>query len=126
MREIRFRGIDADTAEWHYGDIAHHDGIVSHICQHPADGSMRVMQLRPETIGQYTGLKDRKGKEIFEGDIVWWRDMEPFGSVFFDDGAFKVSSPDSDSWELLIDKLIGVEVIGNIHDNPELMEGADV
>lgn len=72
---------------------------------------------------QFTGLHDRNGKEIYEGDIIWWGkdDHAPVSYVFYDDGAFKVSDPESDTWELLIDVLNGAEVIGNIYENPELL-----
>ncbi|TYO95144.1 YopX protein [Desulfallas thermosapovorans DSM 6562] len=85
MREIKFRGKSSKTRQWFYGDICHHDGVVSHISQHPADGSMVIHDLIPETIGRYTGLSD---------------------VVEYDEEGFWI--PNS-------------KVIGNIHDNPELM-----
>ncbi len=76
-------------------------------------------------IEQYTGLKDNNGKEIYEGDIVRYADdYEENAEVVFDDGGFQVE------WPINIERLEGditcmMEVIGNIHENPELIGGEE-
>ena len=136
MREILFRGKRLDNGEWVYGYYVH-IGPVS--CQRtyiiPEYASaLYVNEVYPSTVGQYTGLKDNNGKRIFEGDIVtqnWYDHDEPsddsFGEVVFCeyDCSFSVMDIQKDGivplgrchayhWE--------AEVIGNITDNPELLE----
>lgn len=130
MHEIIFRGKRIDNGEWvegaymphyystRYGKVAAiftNDDVLCKTYRFPVD---------PSTVGQYTGLKDKNGKRIFEGDIVkgedaLLRDIEIFGYVCFKDGSFVISD-DLITHYRWID--YEVEVIGNIHDNPELME----
>lgn len=135
MREIKFRA--KSGTQWRYGDLYHNergelvvyepktsgqtlDGV-------PFDG-WRI-KVNPETVGQYTGLRDYKGNEIFEGDILQkrdelaWRTVDR-GLVFWHSGecrwcvemrdglVFSLTSRKSNTWR----------VIGNIHDNPDLLE----
>ncbi|HAP4420323.1 TPA: DNA-packaging protein [Enterococcus faecalis] len=70
---------------------------------------------------QSTGLKDKNGVEIFEGDIGWDDHQEVHGQVIFENGAFKYE------WENISEDLFeatnDIEIVGNIHENPELLEG---
>lgn len=117
MREILFRG-KTKSGEWVEGAPIFwlkEACIVRDFC---IDGSYTV-RVEAKTIGQYTGLT-AKGKKIFEGDIVKV-------SIYYDVGCYphtdiktiEVKMPDI--YKINIEKCI--EVIGNIHDNPELLEG---
>ena len=143
MREILFRGKRIDNGEWVYGSFCMDaieqfnglcgvDGFIR--LYDKAKGKMQTYEVDRETVGQYTGLMDKNGKRIFEGDIVaqnWYDYDEPrddsFGKVVFCeyDCSFSVMDVNKDGfmplgrcgsyhWE--------VEVIGNVHDNPELLE----
>ena len=141
MRDILFRGKRIDNGEWVEGDICHHDGVGSYIGQHPADGSMVCFDLDSTTVGQYTGLT-ANGKRIFEGDIIKFGETPLV--VFWNDEAFSwhakkcIGNPtmqyffNCTNWdytelgwvaaEVPCTGRMTTEVIGNIHDNPELLE----
>lgn len=132
MREILFRGKRVDNGEWVYGfyanipELSGKDFIVS-------INSGLLMEVIPETVGQYTGLTDENGKRIFEGDIVRGKDYtgdRREGSVFYDNyNAMYMIKPNTKSDYREVNCLTSLtpaeaylEVIGNIHDNPELLE----
>ena len=134
MREILFRGKRIDNGEWVEGAYFPDKNGDALICTNiiagtPIDESAMCITwgVDPATIGQYTGLTDRNGQKIFEGDVVLKRTYlgkKPF-PVTFGGGMFHCGFGGGSSTALhrysLEDKQI--EVIGNIHDNPELMEG---
>ena len=134
MREIKFRGKDIKTGIWIYGSliINKHSGIHS-IFQ--VDKKMvtikNIYTVDEKTVGQYTGLKDKNGKEIYEGDIAVHRDYECYGYVVFsgDESAFAFlvitgsnNKGPTTEFEWLYDYADGLEIIGDIYENPELLE----
>lgn len=117
-----------DNGEWVQGGLLIHDTDMATIFnQHLADGSLQGFEVDPSTICQCTGLKDRNGKLIWENDIVnclteeccgyiGWNESEAgfYFNVLLEDGRFEE--------EHIYDYQDGIEVIGNIFDNPELLE----
>lgn len=139
MREILFRGKRCDNGEWLEGwyqppvSGTHIDGRKENLGASIAfvdyDGFLEDAFIIPETVGQFTGLTDKNGKKIFEGDIVLYpwneQDKPERFTIKFKDGQF-VASPvkeTEDYWDFMVGGYSKeMEIIGNIHDNPELLE----
>lgn len=128
-REIIFRGKRKDTGKWIEGDV--HlwgpDAFIFSALDFP-DGP-DWYEVDPETVGQYAGQNDKNGKQVFEGDII----LVTSGGIDEDDGNAVIVWDDETSrfiieWHRIVsdfDSFYGhdMEVIGNIHDNPELLGG---
>ena len=134
MREIKFRGrgvfvFDATHSNWYYGYLLRKRDVRFTIRTHDED---REFYVDPATVGQFTGLKDSEDKEIYEGDVVrvdsygeesihkivygdYWQypafDLEPY----LDCESNGVSY-------CMADNETTITVIGNVHDNPDLLE----
>ena len=138
MREILFRGKRADNGEWIYGSL-----LVDYpCCKNGVDETVKLysildfktneeevkkVEVIPETVGQYTGLTDKNGKKIFEGDILSYieeietrsRGKETLKGIYEVKFEYCGFSP--------LDCLAcnHLEIIGNIYDNPELLKGCE-
>lgn len=114
MRQIKFRGKRTDTGEWVEGDLIHRDAAPKSISNIQIAG----YGVQPETVGQFTELFDKNGKEIFEGDVVSFRGdqysvkmIEGGCYMLFHHGDFKAFG--------LIRCNGECEIIGNIYDTSE-------
>jgi uncharacterized phage protein (TIGR01671 family) len=126
MREILFRGQRCDNGEWIFGFLVSENNIGNWVECHP---------VIPTTVGQFTGLTDMNGKKIFEGDFVKEQDVVHNGEIQIPGHIFSVVMRkgcwcvipiyDTEEWDFLNGYLPFLEVIGNIHDNPELLGGAE-
>lgn len=121
MREILFRGKRKDNGEWVYGDLTHSIYKIRDTCVGRYGSEIGMHQVDPATVGQYTGLTDKNGKRIFEGDVVAYPDYGNL-AVVWDDGTFQLMYADT-FYDLLDCGTSGMcIVIGNTRDNPELLE----
>ncbi|EBF5160912.1 hypothetical protein FH001_13095 [Listeria monocytogenes] len=143
MREIEFRGkaihpnsLEQIVGSWAYGGIFENKIITRNLdMDSHYHGFISEIEIDIKTIGQYTGLKDKNGKKIFEGDIVAFSEddfhvfnsqVEYFSEVGYPAFDIKVPSTyyfDSNVFsEVSMSGLYEIEIIGNIHENPELLE----
>ena len=138
MREILFRGKRTDNGEWVYGNLVRGcDEKYVYIVEFGNKEMCRnYVNVNPDTVGQYTGLKDKNGTKIFEGDIVLvpyidpifkctWNDTSPCerATVKHCNGMFYVEYIESGD-KFTLSAMDGyMKIIGNIYDNPELLGG---
>ena len=121
MREILFRGKREDNGRWIQGDYQHFH-IENDIYVYIGRWGEEMRSVKPETVGQFTGLTDKNGTKIFEGDIlsengylfvvVWDQAWARF-KLQHDGRCYQYPE-----WN----RGIQMEIVGNIHDNPELLE----
>lgn len=129
MREIKFRGKRLDNGEWLYGSLVILNGryfIFDDANRHEVD---------PTTVGEFTGLKDKNGKEIYEGDVIrspLSEDKTRPHRIFYHTGNAAFMGALVDRKELCYLRLdqdwiykFGKEVISNIRDNPEFLKGGE-
>lgn len=155
MREIKFRGKCICSDEWVYGDLIHkrHDRDALMIQDENGLGNDVV----PESVGQFTGLHDKNGKEIYEGDVLFVREWKNLAMGMFDHEEREMFSLEDCKGELLYESqrvvyleegamcagdyyistlwdkqdkrhqypIFEVEVIGNIHDTPNLLSNGN-
>ena len=138
MREIKFRGKSKNVNEWCYGTyIFTDDNTNDPFRTRPLKESHRIVfwvagdwnmggwdyeEVIPETIGQYTGLKDKNGKEIYEGDIVTFDNhLQGISQIVYNYAGFDAESK---NYRTALRPMLNnhIKVISNIHDDPELIK----
>lgn len=136
MRQIKFRGKCKDTGEWIYGDLVRNiEGDVAVIppYQMNMNNTCSDYEVEIDTVGQFTGLYDKNGSPIYEGDIVNIHDShETCGIVEYRDNIAsfvlcreKVKNKhkgDGTDYQLYAGRQKRYEIIGNKYDNPELIK----
>ena len=136
MREIKFRAWHKEKKKMlSYGELFNIDCSGEYPFLALAAGHYEdcIEPLKVELM-QYTGLQDTNGVDIYEGDIInlsyeyfdgHFRDNEIVGKVYFEDSSFRMSYKKYDEireWRIDEPEILSIEVIGNIYENPELLE----
>lgn len=135
LRNIIFRGKRINrNGEWGYGDLRRYGGN-TWVFPHNQDAAYDADMVDPTTVGEFTGLTDKNGKGIFEGDIISYdyiRYVEPQkteGRVFYKNGSFLVNVYVGAVISMPLGYLFGddvkentIEIVGNIHDMPDFQE----
>lgn len=130
MRPIKFRGKSRHTGKWFYGNLYVEDSFGrTRICT----PGRSCLDIDPKTVGQFIGLYDKDGKEIYEGDILrfgnspsdvcevkWNESIAAFCIRFYFDDEISIRL--LGEW---VECEKNIAIIGNIHDNPELMKGGE-
>lgn len=137
MRTIKFRGKRIKDGKWIYGNLANYSSnflslninkfvIFENIASFATDNFGFVVddcEVVHDTIGQFTGLFDNDGKEIYEGDIFQVKAYEPKFEVFFKNGVFEYRQIGIPNRPYPLRRIyFDSYVLGNIHDNPELLK----
>lgn len=152
MREILFRGKRLDNGEWVEGCFGQHTSLDAFIIVRPYPAmsggwdALGFYEVDPETVGQYTGLEDRNGRRIFDGDllngfsypflrdgdnahnyfaeVVWFDNSPAFGLYTHKNPLSAVRGISAGNCDYMEEfDSSDWEVIGNIHDNPKLLGG---
>lgn len=134
MREIKFRGRNPLTKQWEYGFLITVDLsseklsknltaiIKENAWYEPSEGIGEFKLVEPETVGQFAGLKDLNNKESFEDDLIQnSRDKEVY-KIFWHKYRGQWMCSSKNRTRKLSDVINDAFIIGNIHDNPELLE----
>ena len=117
-REILFKGKSKRTGEWFFGNLFDKDTSGK---THIGTTTKGCFDVDPETVGQFTGMTDKNGKRIFEGDIYSMGDKNILYVVIFDKSQFIGKQVKSRSLAGLEYWKSDIEIVGNIYDNPELL-----
>lgn len=120
-RTIKFRGKSVLNDEWIYGDLVHRINIPKTISPVQING----IGVKEDTVGQFTGLYDKNGKEVYEGDILFIGnngDKNIYNEVSIKDGCFGYIGEWSHKIMPFCYYNVTEEIAGNIYDNPELIK----
>lgn len=130
MSEIEFRGKRVDNGEWVYGfyfEIEHNDDkthVHGYITANPLlekmpESAASFIEVETKTVGQFTGEKDKEGQKLFKGDVIRSGYLGNKYLIKFVDGAFMGVSKNERGTCMALSNSVK---LGNVHDNPELME----
>lgn len=128
MRTIKFRGKDIETGKWLYGDLRQRLGyfpsIIESYCTDKGKIAYREIAVEETSVGQITSLKDKNGRDIYEGDILRCGSERDKLEVRFVRGvfAFLWNGSLNDEFPTGSPTHEWAEVVGNIHDNPKLLK----
>lgn len=123
IENIKYRGLSKEDKNWVYGlpkviKNANGETIAVYICHFTPSYHLIETEIAPTSLMQYTGLKDRNGIDIYEGDVLKSPSECNIGIIKFDLGMFTLHSINLIHFTPLHEYCSGWEVIGNIHKNP--------
>ena len=129
MREIKFRGKSKDTGKWVYGCYTYSKKTNRHLIWIQSEDNTEFwhtcpIEVDPSTVGQHIGVRDKNGTDVFDGDLIQDANGKLYRIIWGNDLMWLAVTNEKQgncySPKVLIRR--GAVVIGNIHDNPELMQ----
>lgn len=137
MRNIKFRGKKKSDGKWLFGDLIH--GNIGDCYIFDCENFCKENAVNPDTVGQFAELYDKYNNEIYEDDIIVWtiyhadfdglgvlkKDIKYEGVVKWHQGGFVLKDMEGDGYYSIssLSSNVDFEIIGNIHNNPELLKG---
>lgn len=122
MRKIKFRGKSKDTGKWLYGALIPNGKKSAFIA--PFGRCLTLEDVEPETVGQFIGILDKNGKEIYEGDIIQSASGVTYKVCWYDELVSFMAEMTHNEHPFMLFDIEGSKhaIIGNIHDNPEMLK----
>lgn len=124
MRTIKFRAYRVNDTSWAFGDLVHLKNDAGFYEVYIQDDGVPLL-VDPDSVGQFTGIRDKKGRGIYEGDIVRHDENGKYYAIAYDEGVPQFCFADNADGFKFLNHPELLEIVGNVHDNADLLKNQD-